>query len=59
MLLTNTNTPVQYFIRLANGQEIGPYPSREQASLSVSTMPMSEGAQILPRTTAGQQVLFG
>ena len=59
----NNSEPVstQYFIRLANGQEIGPYASYDQASQSAATMPVIEGRgpSIIPKTTGGQQVLFG
>lgn len=63
MLLTNAEqTPTQYFIKLSNGQELGPYGSAEQARLSASTLPLREGEippQIVPRTAGGQQFLFG
>lgn len=63
MLLTNsTDSSVQYFIRLPNGQELGPYGSFQQASISAGTLPLKEGEsppQIFPKTIGGQQVLFG
>jgi len=61
LLNSNDTTNVQYYIRLASGQEIGPYASYEQASMSASTMPMVEGSTpvIFPKTAGGQQVLFG
>lgn len=62
MLLNASNTStIQYFIRLASGQEIGPYGSYDHAQSSAATMPVVEGSapQIFPKTTSGQQVLFG
>jgi hypothetical protein len=62
MLLNSTDaTNVQYYIRLASGQEIGPYGSYEQASMSAATMPVVEGVapSVFPKTSGGQQVLFG
>ena len=62
MLLNSTESAkVQYYIRLASGQEVGPYSTFEQAQLSAATMPVVEGVapSVFPKTTGGQQVLFG
>lgn len=62
MLLNSSNaSPTQYFIRIASGQEIGPYGSYELAQASAATMPVVEGVGpvIFPKTAGGQQVLFG
>ena len=60
LLSSNETTKVQYYIRLASGQEIGPYSTYENALMSAATMPVTEGAPtVFPRTAGGQQVLFG
>lgn len=63
MLLNSNNTPAtQYFVRLANGTQLGPYTTREAASASAATIPLREdepSPQIVPMLSNGQQFLFG
>jgi hypothetical protein len=62
MLLNSEQNVPQYFLRLSNGQELGPYASREMATASLATIPLREGEappQVIPRTAGGQQFLFG
>lgn len=62
MLLQNSgDTSFQYFIRIANGQEVGPFATFQQAQASAVTLPVIEGVppQVFPRTSSGQQFLLG
>lgn len=61
LLSSNHREGVEYYIRLASGQEVGPYATYEAALMSATTMPVVEGVHptVFPKTVGGQQVLFG
>jgi hypothetical protein len=53
---------IKYFIKLSNGNELGPYDSAELANISASTIPLKEGEVapiVIPKPITNQQYLFG